>query len=45
MAKAGYVSCTRRPPVLAEIPSRVQALDGRNREVNPLPRAPKGEQV
>ena len=45
MAEAEYVSCTRRPPVLAKIPARVQALDGRNRKVNSLPRAPKGEQV
>ena len=45
MAEAEYVSCTRRPPVLAKIPARVQALNGRNRKVNSLPRAQKGEQV
>ena len=43
MAEAEQVP--RPPPVLAGIPARVQALDGRNPEVNPLPRAPEGEQV
>ena len=34
-----------RPPALAGIPARVQALDGRNPEVNPLLRALEGEHV